>query len=149
MKTLLAILLSIFPIMSLSAQPTSLTETLAAADQARIDATISANEASLRAILSEDLHYAHSTGVVDDRDSLIARLRSGKTRYLSFDYLKRDFTFPAETIALMSGHIRIKSESEGKGLTENTLSFLAVWKLTAGGWKFHAWQSALLPAPAN
>lgn len=132
--------------MTLSAQPASPAEALAAADQQRIAATIAVDEAALRAVLSEELHYAHSTGVVDDRDSLIARLTSGKTKYLSFDYVKRDFTFPADSVALMSGHIRIRSESEGKGVTENTLSFLAVWKLTDGAWKFHAWQSAVLPA---
>ena len=150
MKTLPALLFTLVPVMSLSARPASLAETLAAADQTRIDATISADAPRLEEILSDDLRYAHSTGVVDSRPSLISRLTSGKTRYLYFDYLNRDFTFPAETVALMSGQVRIKSESVGQGLTENTLSFLAVWKLTTSGWKFHAWQSAVLPAaPAN
>jgi hypothetical protein len=135
--------------MSHAAQPASPEEELAAADQARIDATISTDEQSLKEVLSEDLRYAHSTGVVDDQESLIARLTSGDTRYLSFDYLKREFSFPAETVALMSGQVRIKSESRGKGLTENTFSFLAVWKLTSSGWKFHAWQSAVLSAPPS
>lgn len=137
--------------MLLSANPSDLPQTLAAADQARIEATVSADKKLLGDILSDQLHYAHSTGVVDTKAELITRLTSGKTRYLSFDYLKREFSFPAETVALMTGHVRIKSESEGKGLSDNTLSFLAVWKLTSDGWKFHAWQSALLPqaTPAN
>lgn len=117
-------------------------------DDARLAATIAADKAGLEKILSDDLHYAHSTGIVDSKASFIDTLVSGKNKYVKMEYLKRDFSFPSPTVALMTGQVRIKTDSPAKGVNEFTLSFLGVWKQENGSWRFHAWQSARLPEPA-
>ena len=53
----------------------------------------------------------------------------------------------APGVALVSGRARIQAASE-KGVMDSVLSYLAVWRLEDGKWRFLAWQSCKLP-PAN
>jgi hypothetical protein len=101
---------------------------------------------ALEQIFSPDLHYAHSTGVVDTKPSFIDVLTSGKTNYVGIDYEDREFSFPATGIALMTGRVRIRAVTPDASL-DNLLSFLAVWRLEEGRWRFLAWQSCRLPPP--
>ena len=134
---------------SLFAEPAP--KELAAADDARVAATLAVDKAAMEKIFTDDLHYAHSSGVVDTKASFIETLVSGKNKYLKLDYIKRDFSLTSPDVALMTGQVRVKTESPTKGTNEFTLIFLGVWKLDNGAWKFRAWQSARLaePAPAN
>jgi len=119
---------------------------LRAADDARVSAMKSVDRDKLGGILSADLHYAHSTGLVDTKASLIELLTSGKAKYLDISYEKRDFTFPAPGIALMMGRARIRVSSPD-GPVDNNLSYLAVWRQENSQWRFLAWQSCKLPPP--
>lgn len=116
------------------------------ADDARIAATMKADGTALGAILDDDLHYAHSNGTVDTKQSFIDQVVSGQLKYLEYEPLRREVTFPREGIAIVTGRARVVVES-GKGRSEFTLSHLAVWREVAGDWKFLAWQSARLPNP--
>lgn len=116
-----------------------------AADNARVAAFKMPTAEKLGEIFSDELHYAHSTGAVDTKASFIPVLTSGKTRYLGIDYEQRDFTFPAPGIALMTGRARIQAETAGSQM-DSVLSFLAVWRLENGRWRFLAWQSCKLPS---
>lgn len=120
---------------------------LTAADDARIAAMKSPNKEALTALFSDDLHYAHSNGIVDTKTSFIEVLTSGTTKYLGYDHQQRQFTFPAPGVALMSGQTRIQALT-AKGEVDSILSYLAVWRLEEGQWRFLAWQSCRLP-PAN
>jgi hypothetical protein len=147
MKSLLPSLLLV--LVALLASPLRADETIdpsavRAADDARIAAMRSPGKAALEAIFSDQLRYAHSNGVVDTKATFVEILTSGKTKYLGYDHLEREFTFPAPGIALMSGKARIQAES-AKGKMDSVLSYLAVWKEEGGQWKFLAWQSCRLP----
>jgi ketosteroid isomerase-like protein len=117
---------------------------LAAADDARIAAMREPDRAALEAAFSDELRYAHSNGVVDTKASFIEILTTGKTKYLGYDLVERQFTFPAPGIALMTGKARIQAES-AKGKMDSVLSYLAVWREENGAWRFLAWQSCRLP----
>lgn len=116
------------------------------ADDARIAATTKADEAALEEILDDDLHYAHSNGAVDTKESFIEQVVAGRLKYLEYEPIEREVTFPRAGIALVTGRARVVVES-GKGRSEFTLSHLAVWRELAGEWKFLAWQSSRLPMP--
>lgn len=116
------------------------------ADDARIAAMTSADETALTAILDDELHYAHSSGMVDTKKSFIDLVVSGRSKYLEYEPLAREVTFPRDDVALMTGRARVVVENE-KGRNEFTLSYLAVWRRVRGEWKFLAWQSARLPPP--
>ena len=111
-----------------------------AADEARVAAFKKPTAEALERIFSADLHYAHSTGGVDTKPSFIDVLTSGKTKYAGIDYEDREFSFPAPGIALMTGRVRIQAVT-AEATLDNLLSFLAVWRLEEGRWRFLSWQS--------
>ena len=113
-------------------------------DDARIAAMKKADRAALEAIFSDDLHYAHSNGVVDTKASFVEVLTSGATKYLAYELQERRVSLPAPGVALVSGRARIQAESKG-GQMDAVLSYLAVWRLEKGAWRFLAWQSCRLP----
>ncbi|HYF35782.1 MAG TPA: nuclear transport factor 2 family protein [Prosthecobacter sp.] len=117
-----------------------------AADDARVAAMTKADGAKLNELLSDDLRYAHSSGTIDSKTSLIDALTSGRTKYTGIDYEERSFTFPAPGIALMSGRARVQVTS-AKGAVDMMLAYLAVWREEKGQWRFLAWQSCKLPPP--
>lgn len=119
---------------------------LIAADEARILAMTKPDRDRLDAILSNELHYAHSTGVVDTKSTIMDSLLASRIRYLSFEYVERKFSFPTPGMALMSGQTRIKVET-GTGTVDGLFCFLAVWRKENDVWRFLAWQSAKLPVP--
>lgn len=114
------------------------------ADKARVAAMQSPDREKLNTIFSDELHYAHSSGIVDTKSSFIDILTSGKTKYVGYDYEEQNFTFPAPGVALMSGRAHIKAET-ANGTMDSVLSFLAVWREEGGKWRFLAWQSCKLP----
>jgi len=115
-----------------------------AADDARVAAMLAPTRDKLAAVLSPDLRYAHSNGQVDTRESLIASLTDGSATYAKYAYQERSFTFPAPGLALMAGRFDVKAVVKGNA-AESTISFLAVWRLEQGRWKFLAWQSCKVP----
>jgi Domain of unknown function (DUF4440) len=132
----------------LLAAPDPVFDAVRQADDARVAATIAADRAKLGAIFSDDLNYAHSSGVVNDKAAYIDTIVSGHTQYFSIEYEKRKFTLGAPGIVLMTGRCHVKSANDGKPLNLY-LGFLAVWRLEGGVWRFLAWQSCRLPAEAH
>ena len=118
-----------------------------AADDERVAAVLAADRPRLTAVLADDLRYAHANGLVDTKASLLDALTSGRTKYVTWDYTERNFTFPAPGIALMSGRTRI-SVAKADATTAMTLNFLGVWREEKGQWRFLAWQSSRPPEPA-
>ncbi len=144
-KTLITCLLLAGSMLGAGAAEESTLAKLAALDDRRVEATKAADRVGLEAILSEELHYAHSNGLVDTKDSFMELVTSGKTKYVEIDYEERKFTVPAPQIALMTGRARIVVQTHSGGM-DVVLSFLAVWRQEAdGNWRFLAWQSCRLP----
>jgi len=117
---------------------------LTAADDARVAAMLKPNKAALDAVLSDDLRYAHSNGKVDTKASLTASLLGGDAKYLSYKYSERSFKFPAPDVAVMAGRLEVQAIVDGVSMTTG-ISYLAVWRLEKGQWKFFAWQSCKIP----
>jgi hypothetical protein len=116
-----------------------------AADDARIAAMTAGDSQALAPLLSADLRYSHSNGLVDTRDSLLALIGGGTTRYVAYRPVERGVAFPSETVAVEHGRAELVIEKDGDQL-EATFLFLAVWRLEDGDWRFLQWQSARLPA---
>jgi hypothetical protein len=121
-----------------------------AANDARVAAMLAPTREKLEAVLSPDLRYNHSNGQVDTKATLIDALLDGSAKYMKYDFHECSFTFPAPGIALMAGRFDVKAIVKGNA-AESTISFLAVWRLEQGEWKFLAWQSCKIPpaAPAK
>ncbi|HPA18722.1 MAG TPA: nuclear transport factor 2 family protein [Verrucomicrobiae bacterium] len=120
---------------------------LQAADDARIAAVKAADSAQLREILSDALHYGHSSGSVDTKASFIDSLVSGRAKYSVYENEERKFTFPSPGIALMSGRAHVKVETATGGM-DSQVGYLAVWREEKGKWRFLAWQACRMASPA-
>lgn len=132
---------------SLPAAEDKLMAAVRAADDERVAATQAADAVRLNAIFSDALHYAHSSGKLDTKASLIESLTSRNTVYESFAYQARNFTSAGPGIVLMTGRVVIHSINAGQKVI-NDLNFLAVWREEGGKWRFLAWQSCKNPPPA-
>lgn len=119
-----------------------------AADDERTAATKAADPARLAAIFSDGLHYAHSSGKIDDKASYVASLTSRKTIYESFKYETRNFTIAGPGVVLMTGRVVVHASNDGQKVI-NDLNFLAVWREEGGKWRFLAWQSCKNPPAAS
>jgi hypothetical protein len=144
MRSTLALLLScLLPFAAAAADDAKLAA-VTAADDARVAAMLTPNQATLDKVLSDDLRYAHSNGKVDTKASLTASLLGGEAKYLSYKYTERAFKFPAPDVAVMAGRLEVQAKVDGVSMTTG-ISYLAVWRLEKGQWKFLAWQSCKIP----
>lgn len=116
-----------------------------AADAERMAATVAGDRDRLNAILSDELRYAHSSGKVDSKASLIASLTGKRIVYESFDYKERNFLPAGPGVVLMTGRVLIHVISENKKIVAD-LNFLSVWREESGHWRFLSWQSCANPA---
>jgi hypothetical protein len=144
---LLAFALAVFTSPLLHAADDPSLAAVTAADEARLVAMKAGDRDKLTAIFSDDLRYAHSSGVVDTKSSFTEVLASKKTKYVGYDYVERKFSFPAPDIALMVGSAHVRAVTE-TGEMDSILGFLAVWRKENGQWRFLAWQSCKLPPAA-
>ena len=120
---------------------------LRTADDARVAATLAGDTTALAPLLSESLHYSHSSGKLDSKASLLEALKTGTIRYSRLDYETREFKEAAPGLALMTGRVRVQIGT-AEAPVQMVLAFLAVWRLEEGQWRFMAWQSCrLAPAP--
>ncbi len=115
-----------------------------AADDARVAAMLAPSREKLDAVLSPELRYAHSNGLVDSKSSLIESLLGGSAKYSKYDYQERKFSFPLVGLALMTGRFDVNAVVGGNAAV-STIGYLAVWRLEKGEWKFLAWQSCKIP----
>jgi hypothetical protein len=148
MKKLLTLLCAFTFAASLHAADPKILAAVQAAEDERIAATKSADPARLDAIYSNDLHYAHSSGKLDTKESYLKSLTSKSTVYESFDYKDRRFVEAGPGVVLMIGRVLIKAVSNGNR-ADNDLNILAVWRNENGKWRFLAWQSCKNPPPAD
>ena len=144
MKTLLPLLLACLLPFAASAADDPKVTALTAVDDARVAAMLKPSKAALDTVLSDDLRYAHSNGKVDTKASLTASLLGGEAKYVSYKYSERSFKFPAPDVALMAGRLEVQAVVDGVSMTTG-ISYLAVWRLEQGQWKFLAWQSCKIP----
>jgi uncharacterized protein (TIGR02246 family) len=112
------------------------------ADRARFEAMIKADTAALTELLSPDLTYVHSSGVLESRDEYVEAIRSGKYKYKKVDLEDVKVRAYGDT-ALVSGKATIDVNSAGNDV-HSVLRFLDVWVKQDGKWRMAAWQSTKL-----
>lgn len=117
-----------------------------AADEERVAASIAVDRDRLAAVLSDELHYAHSNGSIDSKESYLESIVAGRSVYTSYDYQERIFRPVAPGVVLMTGRTVIGSRNAEGPITID-LNFLAVWRNEGGAWRMLAWQSCRNPPP--
>lgn len=151
MKTTLLRLLALlaFAITFAHAADDKLIAAVRAADDARIAATKAADTKRLAAIYSDALHYAHSSGKVDNKATQLDGIANSPNHYEKIEYKERKFTPAGPGIVLMTGRAIFTMQPKAGGAKIiNDLNYLAVWREEGGTWRFMAWQSCKNP-PAD
>jgi ketosteroid isomerase-like protein len=112
-------------------------------DKKRMDAMASKDIATLRAILSDDLVYTHSSARLDTKQSLIDGMESGTTVYTAVepsDVKAQDFG----DAVVLTGSARFRVTSRGNPISFG-VRFTDVYINQGGQWQMVAWQSTRLP----
>lgn len=102
--------------------------------------------AALDKLMSNDLYYRHSNGVVDTKKSYIDALKSGKARYYEINF-EEVIVRPVDdktALAFAKGKFVTKAADGSK--QEMALMTLHVFRKGASGWQLLAHQSARPPA---
>ncbi len=119
-----------------------------AADDERVAATMAADPARMDAIYSDQLHYTHSNGKFDTKNSYLDSVVARRTVYSGYDYQQRDFQIATPDVVIMTAHVLITA-GNGTAQTKNDLNVMAVWRLEGGKWRFLSWLSAKILPPAK
>jgi ketosteroid isomerase-like protein len=114
-----------------------------AVEQQRYKAMVDADYATLDKLLADDLLYAHSSGEIDDKKSLVAAMRSGTRRYKKVTTDDTRYRVDGK-LAVITGRAVIEVERDGKPQAFST-RFTAVYEKSASGWRLAAWQTTRLP----
>lgn len=115
-----------------------------ALEERRRCAMLAPDGEALGALLALDLRYVHSTGGIETRASLLAKLVERQVAYLNlaFDHLAVTRTPDA---ALVSGEMRAQVQ-RGEEQREIATCYLAVWLRRGNAWQLAAFQGTTLPA---
>lgn len=116
---------------------------LRALEQQRCRAMLAGDLQTLRALLAPELRYVHSTGVVDTRDSLLAKLGTGQIAYQQLR-LEPILCTQGTDVGSVAGQMHA-TLLRGGAPRQITASYLAVWRLRDGMWQLAAYQGTALP----
>jgi Domain of unknown function (DUF4440) len=118
-------------------------EEATAAENARYTAQTSNDFAAMERLFGEDLHYNHSSNVVDTKASYIESMRSGDVRYRvmnTSDTKVRTYG----CVAIITGVGEYEVTVKGKDMSVQ-IRFHAIWAKRAGGLQFISWQATRFP----
>ncbi len=99
--------------------------------------------ATLEKLLADTLIYTHSSAAVDDKESYIESIRSGRVKYLKIERDDVRAWQYGDTV-LTAGHARIDVTVGGVERNLN-MRYADAWVKTARGWQFAMWQSTPIP----
>jgi hypothetical protein len=61
-----------------------------AQEDRRFRAMIENDQATLDRLIADDLHFVHSSGLVEDKAEFLRKLSTGERRYVRYEAVKRD-----------------------------------------------------------
>jgi ketosteroid isomerase-like protein len=110
----------------------------------RCGAMTSADIAALDRLFSDDLIWTHSSGKVDGKKRLLAKIESGESQYLSMRREDEKYVISADA-AVASGSVSMEVRLGG---VERSLRsrYTNVWFREGDVWRVVAWQSTAAPA---
>lgn len=109
----------------------------------RFQAMISADTATLKQLLAEDLVYTHSNTSVDTKESLIQSIETRRP-YQNVERTEERIRI-YDSSAVVTGQAQI-SLSGASGRRILNARYIDVWVNGPGGWQMVAWQSTPIPA---
>ncbi len=143
---LLAALLAVTgPVQGVASGAADAEAAVRAAEGRRGQALVAGDVPTLEALLADDLVYTHSSGRVDSKATYLEPLRSGRTRYTSFQPADLSVRLYGDT-AVIRGTARSEAQVT-TGTSRTHLRFTAIWHRRADAWVMVAWHATRIPPP--
>jgi ketosteroid isomerase-like protein len=117
-----------------------------AAEEARRNAMLQSDVATLNRLLSDVMVYTHSSGGKDSKASWLSKLSDGSLRYDRLAFTDLNVTVVNDT-ALLTGRMNATAVHSGQPRMVDSL-YLAVWVKQPTGWQLVAAQGTPVPAKA-
>jgi hypothetical protein len=95
---------------------------------------------TLSSLLSPQLSYGHSSGVIDTKESLMSALISGETDFESIEVSSVDVTFSGN-VALVRHRLNASLQMKGGAPSTVSLGVLLVWQKNKNEWQLLARQA--------
>jgi len=103
-------------------------------------AMLTADRAKLEALVSDNLSYGHSGGVVQDKKEFVDVIASKKTVYKSIELSKQTITIAGNNAIVRHAWESESGTGDGKW-NVSKIGVLQVWEKGPGGWKLLARQA--------
>ena len=98
--------------------------------------------ATLEKVLSPELIYAHSTGVIETKSDYLGKLKSGTQKYDVIDHQKTTVKLHGNAAAALS--IVVMKGTSPTGPFDNKLMMMHFWVNNGGQWQLAAHQTTKL-----
>jgi len=113
-----------------------------AAEKAWAKAVTSLDYAALEKILSPELIYAHSTGVIESKNQYLGKLKAGTQKYDVIDHQKT--TVRPFGDAVVAHSILVMQGTSATGPFDHKLMMMHLWVKKNGQWQLAAHQTTRL-----
>ncbi len=140
MKKLIIVLLTSFVALVALGQSSEEVKVWARADALRKAVFETKDATALNDLVGSKVSYGHSTGLIEDKPTMVQNAVNSKTTYKNTSAEKLSISFIKET-AILREILRGTSVDEKNGETPLNLSILQVWIKEQGKWKLFARQA--------
>jgi ketosteroid isomerase-like protein len=110
-----------------------------ALDKQWSDSIVKGDTATLEKLLSDDLVYAHSTGIVDTKASYIAKIKERRQVYKSFEQHKPTVNIYKDSAVTFS-YVRVTGTNQA-GLFDDKVMLIHFWVKQNNIWRLAAHQT--------
>ena len=110
-----------------------------ALDKQWSDSIVKGDTATLEKLLSDDLVYAHSTGIVDTKTSYIAKIKERRQVYKSFEQHKPTVNIYKDSAVTFS-YVRVTGTNQA-GLFDDKVMLIHFWVKQNNTWRLAAHQT--------
>ncbi len=99
----------------------------------------------LEQLTEPELTYGHSGGLIEDRETCITSMVTGKYKFLTLNFSEQNVEVIGNT-AIVRHHMSADTHDRGKEAGTVSLHVLQVWNHTGEGWKLLARQAVKVPS---
>jgi hypothetical protein len=119
-----------------------------ATNQARFEAAVHGDVATLDKLLADDLDYCHSNGECESKAAYLDSFKAGTMKYRSIEPTV-DRIKLVGPVAIILGHAHVNATRNGSELNMD-IGYTSVFAWRDGRWQLTSWRSLTLPpAPAK
>jgi len=123
--------------------PAAVEDEIKDADMQWAAAAKAGDAAKLDRLLSNDLVYTHSTGIIDDKASYIAKLKSKRQKYDGITHSNVRVKVFGGDAAVLTARMHMYGTNQS-GAFDDQLLLIHVWVKTNGVWQLAAHQTTKL-----